>query len=37
MTGKGGGKEAKYNEMDFLFLDILGKDSASVEGFDDDD
>jgi hypothetical protein len=23
--------------MDFLFLDILGKDSASVEGFDDDD
>jgi len=37
MTGKGGCKEAKYKEMDFLILNILGKDNASVEGLDGDD
>ena len=37
MTGKSGCKEAKYKEMDFLILDIHGKDSVSVEGLDGDD
>jgi len=23
MTGRGGGKEVKYNEMDLLFVDVL--------------
>jgi len=32
MTGTGGGKEAKCNEMDLLILDILGKDNPSLEG-----
>jgi hypothetical protein len=31
MTGTGGGEETKYIEMDFLMLDILGKDNTSVE------
>jgi len=34
MTGTGGGKEVKYNEMDLLILDILGKDNPSVEGIE---
>jgi hypothetical protein len=34
MAGTGGGKEAKYNEMDLLFLDILGKDNPTVEDLD---
>lgn len=37
MTGTGGGHEAKYNKMDFLILDILGKDNFSVEDLDSDD
>ena len=37
MTGTGGGKEAKYIEMDLLILDILGKDNPSLEGLDGDD
>jgi hypothetical protein len=37
MTGKGGCKEAKYNEMNVLVLYILGKESVSVEGLDGDD
>jgi hypothetical protein len=37
MTGKVGCKKAKYNEMDFHILDILGKKNASVEGLDGDD
>ena len=36
MTGTGGCKQAKYNVMDFLILDIFGKDNA-VEGLDGDD
>jgi hypothetical protein len=32
MTGTSGVKEVKYNKMDLLILDILGKDSPSVEG-----
>jgi len=32
MLGTGGVKETKYNEMDLLILDILGKDNTSVEG-----
>jgi hypothetical protein len=36
MTGTGGGKEAKCNEIDLLILDILRKDSPSVEGLDGD-
>jgi hypothetical protein len=27
MTGPSGGHEVKYNKMDFLILDILGKDN----------
>jgi len=34
MTGIGGGKEVKCNQMDLLFLDILGKDNPSVEGIE---
>jgi len=30
MTGTGGGKEAKYNNMDILIQDILGKDNPSA-------
>jgi hypothetical protein len=37
MTGTRGCKEAKYNEIDFLILDIFGMDSASVDGLDGDD
>lgn len=37
VTEKDGCKEVKYKEMDFLILDILGKDNASVEGLDGDD
>ena len=37
MAGAGGGKEAKYNEMDLLILDILGKDNRTVEGLDGND
>jgi hypothetical protein len=31
MTGTSGGKEVKYNNMDFLILDILGKDNPSAK------
>jgi hypothetical protein len=31
MIGTGGGKEAKYNDMDFLIQDILGKDNPSAK------
>ena len=31
MTGTGGGKEAKYNNMDLLILDIPGKDNPSAK------
>ena len=34
MTRTGGGKEVKYNEMDLLILDVLGKDNPSVEGME---
>jgi len=34
MTGTSGGKEVKYNEMDLLILDFLGKDNPSVEGME---
>jgi hypothetical protein len=34
MTGTGGGKEVKYNEMGLLILDILGKDTPSVESME---
>jgi hypothetical protein len=27
MAGAGGSKEAKYNKMDLIILDILGKDN----------
>jgi len=27
MPGPSGGREVKYNKMDFLILDILGKDN----------
>ena len=37
MMGTGGVKETKYNEMDLLILDILGKDNTSVEGLGSDD
>ena len=37
MTGTCGVKEVNYKEMDFLILNILGKDNASVEGLDGDD
>jgi len=37
MAGAGGGEEAKYNEMDLLILDILGKDNSTVEGLDGND
>ena len=37
MAGSGGGKEAKYNEMDLLILDILGKDNPTAEGLDGND
>jgi hypothetical protein len=37
MTGTGGGKETKYNEMDLLILDTLGKDNTSLEGLGSDD
>ena len=37
MTGAGGSKEAEYNKMELLILDILGKDNPSVaEGLDSD-
>jgi hypothetical protein len=36
MTGTGGGKETKYNEMDLLILGMLGKDSTSVGGVGSD-
>ena len=31
MAGTGGGKEAKYKNMDLLILDILGKDNPSAK------
>jgi len=31
MTGTGGCKEAKYNNMDLLILDSLGKDNPSAK------
>jgi len=31
MTGIGGGKEAKYNNMEILILDILGNDNLSAK------
>ena len=31
MTGTGGGKEAKYKNMDLLIRDILGKDNPSAK------
>jgi hypothetical protein len=31
MTGTGGSKEAKYNNMDLLILDILGEDNPSAK------
>jgi hypothetical protein len=34
VTGTGGVKDVKYNEMDLLILDILGKDKPSVEGME---
>jgi hypothetical protein len=34
MAGTGGGKEAKYNEMDLLILDIFGKDNPTIEVLD---
>ena len=39
MTGTGGGKEAKHNNMDLLILilDILGKDNPSAKGLGGDD
>jgi len=37
MARAGGGEEAKYNEMDLLILDILGKDNHTVEGLDGND
>jgi len=37
MTGTGGGKETKFNEMDLLILDVFGKDNTSVEGLGSDD
>ena len=36
MRGTNGGKDVKYNEMDQLILDVLGKDNHSVEGLDGD-
>jgi hypothetical protein len=33
MTGKCGGKEMNYKEIDLLILDVLGKDRP-VEGLD---
>lgn len=33
-TGTGGGKEVKYNDMDLLFLDILGMDNPPVESME---
>jgi len=36
MTEPGGGHEAKYNKMDFLILDILGKYHFSIEDLDSD-
>jgi len=37
MTGTGGGKEDTYKKINFLILDILGKDNPSVEGLHGDD
>jgi len=37
MRGTNGNKDVKYNEMDLLILDVLGKDNPSVEGLDGDD
>jgi len=37
MTGTGGGKEAKHNNMDLVILDILGKDNPSANGLGGDD
>jgi hypothetical protein len=37
MIETGGGKEVRYNEMNLLILDILGKDNSSVEGLDGGD
>jgi hypothetical protein len=37
MKGTNGDKDVKYNEMDLLTLDVLGKDNPSVEGLDGDD
>jgi len=37
MAGTGGGKEAKYNEMDLLILDIFGKDNPTIEVLDGND
>jgi hypothetical protein len=36
MTGTGRGHEAKYNKVDFLISDILGKDNFSVEDLNSD-
>ncbi len=32
MTGSGGGVDARYNEVDNLILDIIGKDSPTARG-----
>jgi hypothetical protein len=31
MTGTGGGKKGKYNNIDLLIQDILGKDNPSAK------
>jgi hypothetical protein len=37
MRETNGVNDVKYNEMDLLILDVLGKDNPSVEGLDGDD
>jgi len=37
MRETNGGKDVKYNEVDLLILDVLGKDNPSVEGLDGND
>jgi hypothetical protein len=36
ITGTGGGQEVKYNKMNFLLIDIFGKDNFSLEDLDSD-
>jgi hypothetical protein len=37
MTGSGGGHEVNYNKMDFLILDIHGKDNFCIKDLGSDD